>query len=53
MLLENGPIETTGYLILGYSVIFGVLILHLWSMRLRRKNLMEDLALLKDIEKKK
>lgn len=53
MLLESGPIETGGYLILGYSVIFGVLFLHLWSLRWRRKSLMEDLALLKEIEKKK
>ena len=53
MLLESGPIETTGYMILGYSVIFGILLLHLWSLRLRRINLMKDLALLKEIEKNK
>lgn len=53
MFLENGPIETTGYMILGFSVIFGVLFLHLWSLRLRRINLNKDLELLKEIGKKK
>ena len=53
MFLESGPIETTGYMILGYSVIFGVLFLHLWSLRVRRIKLMEDLALLKKIKNKK
>jgi len=53
MLLETGPMETTGFMILGYSVIFGVLFLHLWSLRVRKKTLMEDLALLNEIEKKK
>jgi hypothetical protein len=52
MLLENGPIDTLGYMILGYSVIFGVLALHIWSLRFRRINLEKDLELLEEIEKK-
>ncbi len=52
MFLESGPIDTTGYMILGFSVIFGVLLIHLWSIRLRRINLNKDLELLKEISKK-
>lgn len=46
--LQVGPAETTGYMILGFVIIFGVLALHLISLRLRRRGLERDLAILKE-----
>lgn len=48
--LQEGPPETTGYMILGYAVIFGVLLLHLASLALRRRNLEQDLELLEELK---
>jgi hypothetical protein len=52
MFLLTGPAETTGYLILGYTVIFGVLFLHLASFVVRGRNLRRDLQMLEQFEKK-
>jgi len=52
MFLQTGPAETTGYLILGYAVIFGVLFLHLASFIVRGRNLRRDLQMLEQLEKK-
>jgi cytochrome c-type biogenesis protein CcmH/NrfF len=50
ILLQEGPAETTNYMILGYSVIFIVLAIYLVSLYVRRRNLMRDEALLEEIE---
>jgi hypothetical protein len=42
----TGPAETTGYMILGFVIIFGVLALHLLSLRFRQQSLERDLAVL-------
>lgn len=44
----TGTAETTGYLILGFVEIFGVIALHLISLRLRRRNLERDLDALQE-----
>jgi hypothetical protein len=49
--LQDGPAETTGFMILGYAVIFGVLLLHVASLALRKRNLRRDYDLLKEIDK--
>jgi len=49
--LQNGPAETTGFMILGYAVIFGVLLLHVASLALRKRNLRRDYDLLKELDK--
>jgi len=49
--LADGPAETTGFMILGFVVIFGALLIHLASMALRTRNLRRDLELLKELEK--
>lgn len=49
----EGPPDTSGYMILGYSVIFGVLLLHLLSLSLRRRNLQQDLELLEELKGRK
>jgi len=51
ILIQDGPAETTGFMILGYAVIFGVLLLHVLSLSLRKRNLRRDYDLLKDLEK--
>ena len=51
MLFQEAPSETTGYMILGYAVIFGTLLLYLFSMYTRWRNLKKDEELLKDLEK--
>ena len=50
--LQQGPAETSSYMIAGYIVIFGVMLIYLASLRLRRRNLAQDLEVLKELEKK-
>ena len=50
MLFQAGPAETTGYMILGFSVIFGSMLLYLLSLMSRWKNLRKDEELLEDLE---
>ena len=49
--LAEGPAETTGFMILGFVVIYGALFLHLASMASRFRNLRRDLEVLKDMSK--
>jgi hypothetical protein len=50
LLLEQGPAETTVYMIAGYSVIFGVMLLYLISLVVRRRRIAQDLAVLEEME---
>ncbi len=50
LFFQEGPAETTGFMILGFSVIFGVLLLHIVSLIVRRRNMLKDLELLKDLD---
>lgn len=50
MLLQQGPAETTGYMIFGYVVIFGSMFLYVLSLISRWRNLRKDEELLEDIE---
>lgn len=50
MLLQQGPAETTGYMIFGYVVIFGSMFLYLLSLISRWRNLRKDEELLEDLE---
>ena len=52
IILEQGPIETTNYMIFGYAVIFGVMALYLISFFLRHRNLQRDLEMLEELENK-
>jgi len=47
------PAETTTYLIAGYIVIFGAMILYLMSLIIRWRKLQIDLRILEKIEKEK
>ncbi len=48
--LQEGPAETTGYMIAGYAVIFGIMGIYLISLIIRQRNLKQDLALLQDLD---
>jgi preprotein translocase subunit Sec63 len=50
MLLQQGPAETTVYMIAGYAVIFGVMLAYLASLWVRRNNLNQDLQVLEEME---
>jgi hypothetical protein len=50
MLLQQGPAETTNYMIAGYAVIFGAMALYLLSLWLRQRNLEKDLQVLQEEE---
>ena len=47
--LQEGPAETTDFMILGFVVIFGTMALHLVSLYLRNRNLNRDMELLEDL----
>ncbi len=50
MFLQEAPPDTTGYLIFGYAVIFGTLLVYLASFLVRRRNLEQDLETLRDLD---
>lgn len=50
MLFQEGPAQTTTYLIAGYAVIFGVMLVYLISLILRARNLQQDLQILHDLD---
>ncbi len=51
LFLQQAPAETTAYMIAGYSVIFGVMLVYLVSLVLRRRKKSQDLIDLMEIEK--
>jgi hypothetical protein len=52
-LLQQGPAQTLDYMIAGYAVIFGVMLIYLVSLYIRRKNLSQDIEVLEDLEQNK
>ena len=48
--LQEGPANTTRFMIAGYAVIFGVMLLYLISLFVRQRNLQKDLEVLQDIQ---
>ncbi|MEJ2262998.1 MAG: hypothetical protein P8X95_06105 [Anaerolineales bacterium] len=52
LLLQDGPAETTNFMIAGYAVIFGVMLIYLVSLNVRRRNLRQDLEMLQELENK-
>ena len=52
LLLQEGPAQTTSYMVAGYVVIFGVMLIYLVSLVVRNRNLHQDLEVLEDLEKK-
>lgn len=52
MLFQEAPANTTSFMIAGYAVIFGVMLIYLVSLVIRRRNLQKDLEVLEDLEQK-
>ncbi len=50
MLIQNIPAETTGYMVLGYTIIFGTLGVYLFSLYSRRRSLEKDKEVLEELE---
>ena len=46
------PLETTNYMIAGYAVIFGVMLVYLVSLFVRWRNLKRDVQMLQELEEK-
>ncbi len=44
--------DTSGYMIAGYIVIFGIMLIYLVSLIVRYRNLRQDLDTLEELEKK-
>jgi hypothetical protein len=53
MMLQEGPAQTTNYMLIGYTVIFGSMLIYVISLYLRQRNLERDLELMKELEKDK
>jgi hypothetical protein len=51
MLFQNIPADTNGYMVLGYTIIFGTLAIYLYSLFSRWKNLEKDQEVLEELEK--
>jgi hypothetical protein len=50
LFLQQGPAETSVYMVAGYAVIFGVMLLYLVSLVVRRRRLAQDLVALEAME---
>ena len=48
--LQDGPANTTSYMIAGYAVILGMILIYIISLYVRQKNLLQDLEVLKELE---
>ena len=53
LLLMDAPADTFTYMIAGYAVIFGVILIYLVSLAIRRRNLHRDLDILEKLENDK
>lgn len=52
LFLQQGPAETTNYMIFGYVVIFGAILLYVLSLYLRQRNLKQDMELIDELKEK-
>ena len=48
-ILLEAPADTTSYMIAGFVVIFGVMLLYVLSLYIRRRNLEQDLEVLGEL----
>ncbi len=51
LFLEQAPIETTAYMVAGYAVIFGVMLIYLISLFVRNRNIRQDLEVLQELDR--
>lgn len=48
--IYQAPAQTTAYMIAGYSVIFGVMLIYIISLLVRNRNLKRDVNTLHELE---
>ena len=53
LFLQQGPANTTTYMIAGYAVIFIVMLVYMASLAIRRRNLNQDLAFCRSWKKRR
>ncbi|MCK6539762.1 MAG: hypothetical protein L6Q26_06855 [Anaerolineales bacterium] len=51
MFLQTPPPDTSGYMVLGYSITFVVMALYVFSLYIRHRNLNQDKATLEEMDK--
>jgi len=51
MFFYEGTPDTSGYMILGYTVAFIVMALYVFSLYIRNRNLKKDLTMLEEMDK--
>ncbi len=51
LFLQNGTPDTTDFMLLGYGLIFSVMLLYVWSLYRRANSLKKDLEVLEEAEK--
>jgi hypothetical protein len=47
---QEGPADTTNFMIAGYAIIFGVMLIYLISLLVRQRNLQKDMEVLEEIQ---
>jgi TRAP-type C4-dicarboxylate transport system permease small subunit len=52
MFLQDIPAETTDYMMMGYAVIFGTMLIYLASLVVRWRNMKKDQEVLEELENK-
>jgi len=50
LFLETTP-DTSSYMIAGYAIAFGVMLIYVVSLYIRSRNLNRDLSMLEDMDK--
>ncbi|MDK1029059.1 MAG: hypothetical protein QGM50_04100 [Anaerolineae bacterium] len=51
MIFIETPPDTSGYMIAGYAIAFGVMLIYVLSLIIRYRNLNRDLSMLEEIDK--
>ena len=50
LLIQYAPAETTPYMIAGYSVIFGIMLIYIISLIVRNRNLKRAMQSLRELD---
>lgn len=53
MLFLETPPDTSQYMVAGYAIAFGVMLIYVVSMFIRSRNLKRDLSMLEEMDKEK
>jgi hypothetical protein len=51
LFLQEPTPDTSGYMLAGYAIIFAVMLLYLFSLWIRARNLRRDLETLQDLDR--